>query len=120
VDAGMPIFPWSSLAGGFFSGRFTRDNLDTFDSYLDKLAVSTYCSEDNFRRLDRTREFADHYGATVPRIAMAYVMNQPLDVFALVGCQKPSEFEDNVDGLALKLSQAEVDYLDLTSDERPW
>ncbi|MDQ4127046.1 MAG: aldo/keto reductase, partial [Actinomycetota bacterium] len=24
----MPLFTWSSLAGGFFSGRFTRDNLD--------------------------------------------------------------------------------------------
>jgi aryl-alcohol dehydrogenase-like predicted oxidoreductase len=120
IANGVPIFPWSSLAGGFFSGRFQRDNLDTFDSYLDKLAVSTYCSEDNFRRLDRTKELAERYDASVPRVAMAYVQSQPLDVYALVGCQKPSEFVENVEGLSLKLSQGEVDWLDLTSDERPW
>lgn len=120
AEQGMPIFPWSSLAGGFFSGRFRRDNLDTFETYLDKLAVTTYCNEDNFTRLDRARELADRYGASVPRVAMAYVMNQPLDVFALVGCQKPSEFVENVEGLSLKLSQAELDWLDLTSSERPW
>jgi len=120
VESGLPNFPWSSLAGGFFSGRFTRDNLDTFDTYLDKLAVTTYCSEDNFRRLDRAKEMAERLGASVPRIAMAYVMNQPIDTYALVGCQKASEFVDNVEGLATKLTQAELDWLDLTSDERPW
>jgi aryl-alcohol dehydrogenase-like predicted oxidoreductase len=120
VESGLPNFPWSSLAGGFFSGRFTRDNLDTFDSYLDKLAVTTYCSEENFQRLDRAKELADRYGASVPRIAMAYVMNQPIDTYALVGSQKASEFAENVEGLATKLSQAELDWLDLTSDERPW
>ncbi|MEJ7838138.1 MAG: aldo/keto reductase [Thermomicrobiales bacterium] len=120
VENTIPIFPWSSLAGGFFSNRFSRENLDTFDSYLDKLAVSTYCSEDNFKRLDRTRELAARYDASVPRMAMAYVQNQPLDIYALVGCQKASEFADNVEGLSLKLSQAEVDWLDLTSDEQPW
>jgi aryl-alcohol dehydrogenase-like predicted oxidoreductase len=120
IDNEMPIFPWSSLAGGFFSGRFRRDNLDTFETYMDKLAVTTYCSEDNFKRLDRTQELADRYGASVPRIAMSYVMSQPLDVYALVGCQKASEFVENVEGLSTKLSQAELDWLDLTTDERPW
>ncbi len=32
----MPVIPWSSLAGGFFSGRFRRDNLDTFTNYYDR------------------------------------------------------------------------------------
>ena len=51
----MPLFTWSSLAGGFFSGRFRRDNLDTFDSYGDRLCVTSYCSEENFQRLDRVK-----------------------------------------------------------------
>ena len=86
VQHEMPLFAWSSLAGGFFSGRFKRDNLDTFDAYLDELCVKTYCFEDNFARFDRARTLAEERGLSVPQVALAYVLGQPLDVFALVGC----------------------------------
>lgn len=120
IEQGMPIFPWSSLAGGFFSGRFRRDNLDTFDSYLDKLCVESYCVEDNFRRLDRVEEVGARYGLTVPQVAMAFIMSQPLDVFALVGCRNGDEFAMNAAVLGHELSADELAWLDLKLDERPW
>src|SRR5262249_39237817 len=58
----MPIFAWSSLAGGFFSGRFHRDNLDSFSDYNDTLCVATYCVEKNFERLDRAQQLATETG----------------------------------------------------------
>lgn len=119
-ENGIPIFPWSSLAGGFFSGRFRRDNLDEFDAYLDKLCVTSYCSEDNFQRLDRVTAAAAHYGMTIPQVAMAYVMSQPLEVFALVGCRTGAEFAENAAVLEQRLGEADLRWLDLRSDERPW
>ena len=120
AEQGIPIFPWSSLAGGFFSGRFRRNNLDTFTSYLDKLCVECYCSEENFQRLDRVEELADRNGASIPQIAMSYVLSQPVEVFALVGCRQASEFVDNAGALGHKLTADEIAWLDLRSDERPW
>jgi len=120
VDQGMPIFPWSSLAGGFFSGRFRRDNLDTFESYLDKLCVESYCSEENFQRLDRVVELGARYGLSIPQVAMAYIMSQPIDVFALVGCRTGDEFAMNTAVLGQKLTADELTWVDLRSDERPW
>jgi len=120
VEARMPIFPWSSLAGGFFSGRFRRDNRDTFDSYLDKLCVESYCSEENFRRLDRVEELGARYGLSIPQVAMAYIMSQPIDVFALVGCRTGDEFAMNTAVLGQKLNGDELDWVDLRSGERPW
>jgi aryl-alcohol dehydrogenase-like predicted oxidoreductase len=114
----MPLFVWSSLAGGFFSGRFNRDNLDTFETYLDKLCVASYCYEDNFKRLDRARQLAQDKGLTIPQIAMAYIHNQPLNIFALVGCQNGAEFKANAEALALKLSPQEIDWLDLRRERR--
>ncbi|MEA2597096.1 MAG: hypothetical protein QOF01_3565 [Thermomicrobiales bacterium] len=116
--AKMPLFTWSSLAGGFFSGRFRRDNLDQFTAYLDRLCVDVYCSEDNFRRLDRVQTLAKERGATVPQIATAYVMSQPLNIFAIVGCQTGAEFASNVEALDLELTPAELAWLDLRSDSR--
>jgi aryl-alcohol dehydrogenase-like predicted oxidoreductase len=108
----MPIFAWSSLAGGFFSGRFERNNLNTFDSYFDKLCIHSYCYEENFKRLDRTTELAKQKGLSIPQIAMAYVMNQPLKVFALVGCQNGEEFKANMEAMNLKLTSEEMRYLE--------
>lgn len=95
----MPLFAWSSLAGGFFSGRFRRDNLDTFDDYFGKLCVTSYCNEANFRRLDRVQQLAQESGLTIPQVAMAYVMSQPLNLFALVGCNSGAEFKTNLQAL---------------------
>lgn len=104
----LALFTWSSLAGGFFSGRFRRDNLKSFQAPLDKLCVQCYCDEANFQRLDRVQALAAQKMLSVPQIALAYVMSQPLNIFALVGCQTPSEFAENVTASDLKLSAAEI------------
>lgn len=117
AENGMPLFTWSSLAGGFFSGRFTRDNLDSFDSYLDELCVETYCHEANFGRLDRARALAEERGLTVPQVALAYVLNQPLEVFALVGCNTGEEFRDNALAVEAELTPEELAWLE-AGDEK--
>lgn len=112
----MALFTWSSLAGGFFSGRFSRDNLDTFKAYLDQLCVQSYCYEENFQRLERARHLAQEKGLTLPQIALAYVMSQPLNIFALVGCKNADEFKANVQAAEVRLTPAEVTWLELKSD----
>ena len=60
----MPLFVWSSLAGGFLTGRFRRDNLHTFSGYNDELVVRCYCTEENFGRIDRAEDLAKQKGLT--------------------------------------------------------
>lgn len=114
----MPLFTWSSLAGGFFSGRLRRDNLNTFEEYLDKLAVHSYAGEENFRRLDRAQQLGEEKGLTIPQVAMAYVMSQPLDIYALVGCRTPEEFAANAAAADIRLTPEECAWLDLRSESR--
>lgn len=111
----MPLLAWSSLAGGFFSGRFRRDNLQSFDGYFDKLCAESYGSEDNFQRLDRAQQLAQQKGLSLPQIALAYVMSQPLNLFAIVGCQTVDEFRENLAASELRLSSDEVAWLELKS-----
>ena len=113
----MPLFTWSSLAGGFFSGRFSRDNLDTFTDYFDKVCVSAYCYEANFQRLERVRQLAAETGLSVAQVAMAYVMSQPLDIYALVGCQSGAEFRANIDACEHRLSPETLTWLDLRAEQ---
>ena len=108
----MPLFTWSSLAGGFFSGRLNRDNLDTFEEYLDKLCVTSYCNEANFKRLERAAELGEQKGLTIPQIATAYVMSQEIEIFALVGCRTGAEFGDNVAAMETRLTPQELTWLE--------
>ena len=114
----MPLFTWSSLAGGFLSGRFSRATLDGLTEPLDKLAVEVYCFEENFRRLDRVQELAAEKGLTVPQIATAYIMSVPLNIFALVGCATGAEFAANVAASTLRLTADELAWLELRQDHR--
>ncbi len=115
----LPLFTWSSLAGGFFTGRYTRDNLDAFaESPNDRPTVRAYCYEENFRRLDRARELAAERRLSVPQLALAYVMSQPLNIFPLVGCRSGDEFRENVAASEVRLSPEEIAWLELRSDSQ--
>ena len=114
----MPLFTWSSLAQGFFSGRFTRRTFEKYKANLPGSCVDAYCYEQNFDRLDRVRKLAREKGLSVPQIALAYIMNQPLNIFALIGVFHPRECKANIEALNLKLTKKERDWLDLKRDDR--
>ncbi len=112
----MPLFTWSSMAGGFLSGRITPENQGEFTGYFDKLAVECYASPDNFERLERAKTLAMEKGLTMPQIALAYVLHYPLDIYALVGSANAAEIAANIVALNTPLTMQEMDYLDLRAD----
>ena len=117
-EAQMPLFTWSSLAGGFFSGRFRPDNLDGFSDYYDRVVVDFYCNEDNFERLARAQILALEKSLTVAQIAVAFIFNSPLNLYALIASRSAEELQQNIEALELELSPAEMAWLDLLSDTR--
>jgi len=112
----FPLLAWSSLARGFFSGKFTRDNLDTFTDPQSLISIRCYAREDNFVRLDRARQLAEKKAATVPQIALAYIFQQPLNCFAITGALNTTQFKENIEALEIGLTKKEISWLDLKSD----
>lgn len=108
----MPLFVWSSLAGGFLTGRYRRDNLDQLTTRTDEMIIRCYASEENFGRLERAEELGQEKGLTLPQMALAYVLSQPLDIYALVGCRTPEEFAENVKASEVRLSDEEIRLLE--------
>lgn len=109
----LPVFAWSSLAAGFFSGHIARENVGELADPQHKLAAECYASDENFQRLDRAKELAPFKGCTAAQIALAWLMHQPLNLFALVGCRTRDEFKQNVNALDLPLSPQELSHLNL-------
>ena len=111
----FPLLAWSSLARGFFSGKFTRDNLAAFTDPQSLISIRCYAREDNFVRLNRARQLAEAKGATVRQIALAYIFQQPLNCFAITGTLNKAHFKENVEAMRIRLTKEEVSWLDLTS-----
>lgn len=110
----MAVMAWSPLASGFFSGRFHRDNLHTFGAReWDEVVVRAYAKESNFQRLERAELLAKEKEVTPAQIALAFVMNQPMNMYAVVGPHSVQKFKENVAAAELKLTQHELDWLDL-------
>ena len=110
-----PLFAWSSLARGLFSGRTDRTNAETT---MDAGGRRAFAYEENFKRLDRANLLAKEKGCTVTQIALAWIMTGPLNVYALTGAASREECRANAAALEIPLTARERDWLDLCGDER--
>ncbi len=118
TETGIAVMPWSSMAGGFFSDLYHRDNLDTFaqDNYFAQICIKCYCGETNFQRLDRARELASAKSLSVAQIALAFTFSQPMNLFPLVSSLTKDQFAANAAAVETPLTPGEVAYLDLKAD----
>jgi aryl-alcohol dehydrogenase-like predicted oxidoreductase len=117
---GMVVFPYSSMARGFFSGRLKSTDRNRFaeTGVVDAACQRAYCFDVNFQRLERVEQLAAETGHTVPQIALAYVLCQPLNIHPLVGAANRGEIESCLSALELDLSPETLAWLDLRRDSR--
>lgn len=101
----VALFPWSSQARGFFTGRAKPE--DTSDEEL----VRCFYSDANFERLRRARELAGKYGVEPTAIALAWLLHQQYPVFPLIGPRQISETRTSLPGLSVSLSAEDVTWL---------
>lgn len=107
------LVAWSALGRGLFA---KGDPDDQSDSDL----VRVFYSDGNFERKRRAAAFGEAKGLSTFEVCLAYVINQDFPVVALNGAETPEQVADSARASDLHLSQAERDWLDLTSDETPF
>jgi aryl-alcohol dehydrogenase-like predicted oxidoreductase len=103
----MPMFAYWALAAGFLSGKFSRE----FPPPERDIRRRCFSADPNYQRLDRARQLAAEHGVSLLSIAVAYVLNQPMNSFALVGAHDGKQFEDALPGASLKLDAAALAWL---------
>jgi aryl-alcohol dehydrogenase-like predicted oxidoreductase len=118
VRTQMPVFAWSALASGFFSGRVHPDRLAKLTTPTDQMVLRVYGTPGNFERLGRAYTLAAERGVSVAQVALAYSLRQPLNLLALVGSASAAEFSDSAAALTLQLTPSELAWLDLRRAER--
>jgi aryl-alcohol dehydrogenase-like predicted oxidoreductase len=106
-QAQMPLFAWSSQAGGFFTGLYSPENTEN------ETIVRVYYHPDNWERLRRAAELGKQRGFTANQVALAWVLHQPFPTYALIGPHSVEELHSSVAALELSLTAEEVRWLNL-------
>lgn len=116
---GLGLTAWSPLAGGFLSGKYTRENLKDSDNRLGGFDAIPFDKEMGFALVDRMRGIAEAHGATVAQVAIAWLLAKPAVSSVILGASKMSQLEDNLAACDLALSPEDVATLDRATATPP-
>src|SRR3954469_16321057 len=94
-DQALGLLVWSPLAGGFLSGKFTRDSGDDAARRA-KFDFPPVNKERGFAILDVLAAIAKAHGVTVPQIALGWILAQRAVTSVIIGARKLPQLEDNL------------------------
>jgi aryl-alcohol dehydrogenase-like predicted oxidoreductase len=117
--SGLTMNVWSPLAGGFLSGKYTRENLKEDDNRLSGFDFLPTDKELGFRVVERLREMAGAHGASVAQVALAWLLSRPFVSSIIVGASKLYQLEDNLKAVEVELSEEELNELDAMTATAP-
>ncbi|GIK50689.1 MAG: aldo/keto reductase [Hyphomonadaceae bacterium] len=117
-DQELAILPWSPLAGGFLSGKFTRNSAPegVRRSVVDFPPVD---KEKAYDIIDVMKEIGDARGVSVARIALAWLLHQKHVTSVIIGAKTEAQLNDNLAAVSVEFSGDELKRLDEVSKLKP-
>ena len=110
-DQRLAILPWSPLAGGFLSGKFSRDSKGPEGSRRTTFDFPPIDRERAYNIIDAMRPIAKAHDVSVARVALSWVVHQPHVTSTIIGAKTREQLVDNIAATELKLSAAELETL---------
>jgi aryl-alcohol dehydrogenase-like predicted oxidoreductase len=117
-DQGLGLLVWSPRAGGFLSGKFTRDSGDE-TARRAKFDFPPVNKEKGFAILDAMTPIAAAHGVTVPQIALAWILTNDAVTSVIIGARKIAQLEDNLKAVDVTLTADDMKALDEVSRLAP-
>lgn len=117
MDLGLGTFIWSPLAGGFLSGKYTRDS-----EASGRRAAFEYPPVDKdqgYDVVDALAAIAEEKNASVAQIALAWLLHKPGVTSVIVGARKEAQLIDNLGAADIVLSDEDMTRLDRASALKP-
>jgi aryl-alcohol dehydrogenase-like predicted oxidoreductase len=108
-DQGLGYTPFSPLAGGLLTGKYTLGGgyPDGSRMTLRPEPYFQYWNQETFAGLERLKAEAEQRGVSMAGLALAWVMNSPDVTAPIVGPRKAEHFNPIREALDLRLSQEE-------------
>jgi aryl-alcohol dehydrogenase-like predicted oxidoreductase len=116
---GLGLMVWSPLAGGFLSGKYSRQQQGEAGSRRTEFDFPPVDKERAYDVIDVMREIGTARGVSVAQIALAWLLHQPQVTSVIVGAKRPEQLADNIGATGVQLSPDELARIDAASKLRP-
>jgi len=124
---GIGMVPWSPLGGGFLSGKYRAGHrpADASEGRLatqpdgDEEAWHRRATERNWAIVEAVEAVAADLGATVPQVAIAWLLTRPAVSSVIIGTRTMTQLEDNLGAAGLDLPGDALATLDEISAPEP-
>lgn len=114
-DQGLAILPWSPLAGGLLSGKFSRGKKGPEGTRRATFDFPPVNEDRAFDCVDAMREIANAHDCSVARVALAFCLHQPWCTSVIIGAKSDEQLVDNIGATDLQLSSEELTKLTTVS-----
>lgn len=118
-EMGLGVVPYSPLAGGVLTGKYSRDDLTatgpgdgTRRNFNLALGALT---ERNLTIADAVREVATELGHTPAQVALAWTLRNPDVTAPIIGARTPAQLDSNLGALAVTFTPAQFARLEEAS-----
>lgn len=116
TDQQIGLLVWSPLAGGLMSGKFTRESQGPEDARRSKFDFPPVDKERVFRVVEVMRGIAEVHNTSVARVALAWLLHQPVVTSVIIGAKNNEQLADNLAAPELTLSEDELSRLGEVSE----
>jgi aryl-alcohol dehydrogenase-like predicted oxidoreductase len=118
LDQKIGLMVWSPLAGGLLSGKYTRNSAPEEGRRVN-FDFPPVDREKVYDVVDAMQEIGKTRNVSVARIALAWLLHQPVVSTIVIGAKRPQQLEDNLAAIDLKLDPSELEKLGTASKLAP-
>jgi len=116
-EMGLGVIPWSPLASGVLTGKYTRADLEgSADGTRKAVAASAgSLTERGLAIADTVKEVAAEIGKTPAQVAVAWTLLNPAVAAPIIGARTIAQLDDNLGALDVELGEGQRTRLDQAS-----
>lgn len=116
-DQEIGVIPYSPLAAGFLTGKYTRENKDADTTRADGGLIQRLIhNEKAYDAMDKVREIASSHNVPAAHVALAWILAKKTIVSAIIGARTTNQLQELLGAEALMLSADELEALDQVSE----
>ena len=115
ADQKVGLMVWSPLAGGLLSGKFGPGSNGPEGARRAAFDFPPVNKDRAWACVEIMREIGERHGASVARVALAYVLGKSFVMSVIIGAKTMEQLDDNLEAAKLTLSADEMKRLDEVS-----
>ena len=118
-EEGIGLIPWSPLARGFLTGKYTRSETPKSKRYeSDRYLSERYFTREDFEVLDAVASLAKEKDVKPSQISLAWLLHKGVTA-PIIGATKTEHVEEAVQALEVKLEADEMKRLEAAYKPHP-